>query len=51
MSILAANALAMARFGGFHSGGHGDSSVLVLIGLVFAGILIWAISRPSRRSV
>lgn len=42
------NALALVRFGGFrfgHFGGRGDGGVLFLIGLVFAGVLIWALTR------
>lgn len=51
MSTIMANALALARFGGFHLGHRGGgSSILVLVGLAFAGALIWAISRPSRTS-
>jgi hypothetical protein len=36
------------RFGAFHFGGRGGGAGLVLIGLLFAGVLIWAISRPNR---
>ena len=46
------NALALVRFGGFrfgHFGGRGgESGLLFLVGLVFAGALIWAITRPGR---
>jgi hypothetical protein len=46
------NALAMARFGWFrfgHFGGRGGASgVLLLVGLAFAGVLIWAVSRPRQ---
>ncbi len=48
-----ANALAFMRFGGFHFGhfgGRGNSGVLFLIGLAFAAVLIWAITRPSRNA-
>jgi hypothetical protein len=49
-----ANALALLRFGHFrfgHFGGHGgDSGFLFVIGLLFAGLLIWAITRPSRNA-
>jgi hypothetical protein len=48
MLTATTNALALARFGFFHFGGRGGGSGLVLIGLVFAGVLIWAISRPGR---
>jgi hypothetical protein len=53
MLTQAAYTLALARFGGFHfahGGGPGGGTALVLVGLVFAGVLIWAISRPSRNS-
>lgn len=43
------NALAMARFGGFHFGGRGGGSgLLFVIGLLFAGALIWALTRPKQ---
>jgi len=46
-----ANALALIRFGHFgHGHGRGSSDILLLIGVVFAGALIWAISRPSRNT-
>lgn len=48
------NALALMRFGGFHfghfGGRGGGSGVLLLVGVAFAGVLIWAITRPSRNS-
>jgi hypothetical protein len=48
-----ANALALVRFGHFrfgHFGGHGGSSgFLLVVGLLFAGVLIWAITRPQRK--
>jgi hypothetical protein len=45
-----ANALAL-RFGHFgHVHGGGRSDILLLVGVVFAGALIWAISRPSRNT-
>jgi len=43
------NALTLIRFGGphfHHFGGRGSGTVLFLIGLVFAAVLIWAITRP-----
>jgi hypothetical protein len=45
------NALALLRFGHFHFAhfGRGGSGFLLLIGLIFAAILIWAITRPQRR--
>jgi hypothetical protein len=47
-----ANALALLRFGHFgffHFGGRGGSGgFLLLIGLAFAAVLIWAITRPQR---
>jgi hypothetical protein len=46
------NALALVRFGGFrfgHFGGRGGGSgLLFVIGLVFAGGLIWALTRPRQ---
>jgi hypothetical protein len=49
-----ANALALLRFGHFrfhHLGhfGRGGSGILLLVGVVFAGVLIWALTR-SRQS-
>jgi hypothetical protein len=46
------NALALVRFGAFrfgHLGGRGGSGVVILIGFVFAAILIWVLTR-SRQS-
>ena len=47
-----ANSLALLRFGHFHFGHlgrHGGASVfLLLIGLAFAALIIWAITRPRR---
>lgn len=41
-----ANSLALMRFG--HFGGRGGGgSVLFLVGLVFAGVLIWALTRSG----
>jgi hypothetical protein len=46
------NALALVRFGGFRFGHFGSrgggSGLLFLVGLVFAGALIWTLTRPSR---
>jgi hypothetical protein len=46
------NALALVRFGGFRFGHFGSrgggSGLLFLVGVVFAGALIWAITRPAR---
>jgi hypothetical protein len=46
------NALAIAHFGWFrfgHFGGRGgSSSFLFIIGLAFAGVLVWAVTRPYR---
>jgi hypothetical protein len=51
MFTTTANALALVRFGGFHGGrGGGGDFVLLLVGVLFAGALIWAISRPNRTS-
>jgi hypothetical protein len=50
MLASTANALALVRFGGFHGGRGGGDFVLLLIGVAFAGALIWAISRPGRTS-
>jgi hypothetical protein len=48
------NALALMRFGWFHFGhfgGRGGSSVfLFIVGLAFAAVLVWALTRPARRS-
>jgi len=45
-----ANSLALARFGWFrfgHFGGRGGGSgILLVIGILFAGVLIWALTRP-----
>jgi hypothetical protein len=47
-----ANSLALLRFGHFgfgHFGGRGgDSGFLFVIGLLFAGVLVWALTRPGR---
>lgn len=51
MLTTTANAMALVRFGGFHGGRGGGGFILVLIGLAFAGALIWAISRPNRTSM
>ena len=40
------NALGLVRFG--HIAGRGHGTGLFLIGLAFAAILIWAITRPQR---
>jgi hypothetical protein len=49
-----ANSLALLRFGHFgfgHFGGRGgDSGFLFVIGLLFAGLLVWAITRPARNT-
>ena len=49
-----ANALALLRFGHFrfgHFGGHGgNSGFLFVIGLLFAGVLIWALTRSGRNA-
>jgi len=49
MQILSASQLAMARFHGF-GGGHrgGFEVVLLLVGVAFAGVLVWAIERSRR---
>jgi hypothetical protein len=53
--VALANSLALLRFGHFHFlrlGGHGGgaSGFLLLAGLAFAGVLIWAITRPARNA-
>ena len=44
------NALALMRFGWFRFGhlgrGGGGSGILLLVGVVFAAILIWVLTRP-----
>ena len=42
--------MAMLLFGRFHAGGGrgGSEVVLLLIGLGFAGLLVWAIQRSGR---
>jgi hypothetical protein len=44
------NALALMRFGWFHfghfGGRGGGSGLLLVIGLLFAAVLIWALTRP-----
>ena len=50
MMATTANALALVRLGGFHGGRGGGDFVLLLVGLLFAGALIWTISRPNRTS-
>jgi hypothetical protein len=49
---VAENALALMRFGWFHFGhfgGRGGSSgFLLLLGVLFAAILIWALVRPRQ---
>lgn len=49
-----ANSLALLRFGHFHLGHFGrggGSGFLLLIGIAFAAVLIWAITRPQRRAL
>jgi hypothetical protein len=48
MMILAANSLAMMRFGHFGGRGGGAGIFLLLIGLCFAGLPFWAIGRSGR---
>ena len=41
--------LTVARFGGHFGGGRGGADVvLLLIGLAFAGLLVWAIERSGK---
>ena len=40
--------LTLARFGGGHGGHGGAGVVLLLIGLGFAGLLVWAIERSGK---
>jgi len=43
------NALAFVLLRGFHFGGRGGAEfVLLLIGLGFAGVLVWAIERRGK---
>jgi len=48
MTTFAANSLAMMRFG--HPGGRGGAmgTFLLLLGICFAGLIFWAISRSGR---
>jgi hypothetical protein len=52
MTMTLENALALMRFHWFHfghvGGRGGNAGVLLLIGLIFAALLIWALARPRR---
>jgi hypothetical protein len=52
--VQLANALGLIRFGWFrfgHFGGRGGGSgLLLVIGILFAALLVWAITRPRQRS-
>jgi cbb3-type cytochrome oxidase subunit 3 len=49
MGTAGMNALALARFGGFHvMHGRGDAGGLLLMGLVAVGVVVWALSRSGR---
>ena len=47
---MTTDSLALALFRFFHFGGGrgGAEFVLILLGLVFAGVLIWAIQRSGK---
>jgi len=45
MSTTLTNALALMRFGGGHGGG---GAALLFLGLAFAGVAIWALTRSNR---
>jgi hypothetical protein len=43
------DALALALFRFFHFGGRGGGAfVMILLGLIFAGVLVWVIQRSGR---
>jgi hypothetical protein len=44
------SSLAVLLLRGDHFGRGGADSVLLLIGLVFAGVLVWAIQRSGKRT-
>ncbi|HTJ29288.1 MAG TPA: hypothetical protein VL346_02225 [Acidobacteriaceae bacterium] len=49
MHLLSASQMAMLRFHGFRRGGHdGLELALLLLGVVFAGLLVWVIERSGR---
>jgi hypothetical protein len=49
MHLLSASQMASLRFHGFRRGGHdGFEIVLLLAGVAFAGVLVWAIERSGR---
>ncbi|HEY9126820.1 MAG TPA: hypothetical protein VIM62_06820 [Acidobacteriaceae bacterium] len=49
MHLLSASQVAMLRFHGLRAGGRGGFEiVLLLVGIAFAGLLVWAIERSGR---
>jgi hypothetical protein len=47
--VMHPSSLASLYFRGYHSAARGNTElVLVLIGLVFAGLMVWAIERSGR---
>ena len=52
MSMINADALALLRFHGFGHGGRGGGEiVLLLAGLVFAGLIVWAIQSSGKPTI
>jgi len=46
--INTSNSLAVFLLRGFHGGRGGTDFVLLLVGLGFAGLLVWAIQRSGK---
>jgi hypothetical protein len=50
MSMVTADALALLRFHGFGGRGGGEI-VLLLVGVVFAGLIVWAIQSSGKPTI
>lgn len=50
MSMVTVDALALLRFHGFGGRGGGEV-VLLLAGLVFAGLIVWAIQSSGKPTI
>jgi len=52
MSMSNACSLALLRFHGYRGGGHaGTELILLLVGVAFAGVIVWAIQRSGRPTI